>query len=204
MCRLTRQSRNPRRPAEFADAEMPAGVEEPPRPLAQTGVAPQPMLPAQVMRHVHLFWAAMTLIIAMLGFMTYRMVETPVERDAIPAVSSESRRRHKGRVRARNASACAYFRCRRRQRIGTRRRGAQNRAVWFRYGRLHRPRLSRRGATFGGRRDPLRLQRFAGTRSREPSSSTCRTPRPARFSCRASCHRQRRHLRRSMTRSPIS
>lgn len=76
--------------AEFADAEMPAGVEEQPRPPAQTGVAAQPILPAQVMRHVHLFWAAMTLIIAMLGFMTYRMVETPVERAAIPAVSSES------------------------------------------------------------------------------------------------------------------
>ena len=73
--------------AEFFHVETEAGVEE---PLAQTGVAAQAMLPAQVMRHVHLFWAAMTLIIAMLGFMTYRMVETPVERDAIPAVSSES------------------------------------------------------------------------------------------------------------------
>ena len=48
--------------AEFADAAMPAGVEEQSRPLAQTGVAAQQILPAQVMRHVHLFWAAMTQI----------------------------------------------------------------------------------------------------------------------------------------------
>ena len=36
-----------------------------------------PPSPAQMMRHVHLFWAAMGIVIAMLGFLVYRMAEPP-------------------------------------------------------------------------------------------------------------------------------
>ncbi len=49
-----------------------------------------PPSPAQVMRHVHFFWAAMGVVIAMLGFLVYRMAEPTNSAAVDPAGLAEA------------------------------------------------------------------------------------------------------------------